>query len=278
MSATTVSVPYRGGVVDIEYGWLNPERRSGPLFVFLHEGLGSLSAWREFPKQLCDAGGCRGLVYSRPGYGWSTPRRADERWTPSFMHEQARELLPALLTALEIDSEAHPVWLLGHSDGGSIALIFAASFPGRTAGVVALAPHIFVEDASIASIRAVRSTYLSNYLRDRLARHHADPDSAFWGWNDVWLDPAFRSWNIQSLLPNIRCPVLAVQGRDDEYGTLAQVEGVARAVPRAELMAFDVCGHAVHRDQPELLTRAVTAFVRRHGRPTGAESWTLSPS
>ena len=207
MSAATVPVPYRGGAVDIEYGWLNPERRSAPLFVFLHEGLGSLSTWRDFPQRLCDAGGFRGLVYSRPGYGRSTPRPADEHWTPSFMHEQARELLPALLTVLHIDGEADPVWLLGHSDGGSIALIFAATFPHRTAGLVALAPHIFVEDISVASIRAVRSTYLSADLRDRLARHHADPDSAFWGWNDVWLDPAFRSWSIQSLLPGIvvRC-------------------------------------------------------------------------
>jgi pimeloyl-ACP methyl ester carboxylesterase len=278
MSAATVLVPYRGGAVDIEYGWLNPERRSAPLLVFLHEGLGSLSAWRDFPARLCDAGGMRGLLYSRPGYGRSTPRRTDERWTPAYMHEQARDLLPALLASLGIDTETDPPWLLGHSDGGSIALIFAATFPRHVAGVIALAPHVFVEDLSIDSIRAARAAYLMGALRDRLARHHADPDSAFWGWNEIWLDPAFRSWNIDSLLSGIRCPVLAVQGEDDEYGTLAQVDGVARSVSHAEQLVLDACGHAVHRDQPDDLIRATTKFVRQHSRTTRTESWTPSPS
>jgi len=188
------------------------------------------------------------------------------------------DLLPALLAALDSDSEAAPLWLLGHSDGASIALIFAATFPRRAAGLVVLAPHIFVEDISIASIRAARTTYLGNYLRDRLARHHADPDSAFWGWNDVWLDPAFRRWSIESLLPSIRCPVLAVQGHDDEYGTLAQIEGIARAAPHTELLTLDTCGHSVHRDQPDHLIRAVTTFVARHARSKGTESWTPSLS
>jgi pimeloyl-ACP methyl ester carboxylesterase len=271
-------VPCRNGTVEIEYAWIDRERRGAPLIVFLHEGLGSVSAWRDFPAQLCSAGGFRGLVYSRRGYGRSTPRLAHERWSPSYMHEEARELLPALLEALAIDGEAEPPWLLGHSDGGSIALIHAATFPDRVRGLVVLAPHIFVEDLSIASIEAARGAYRTTNLRERLARHHADPDSAFWGWNDVWLDPEFRAWNIESFLPGIRCPLLAVQGRDDEYGTLAQLEGIGRAVPEATILTLDGCGHAVHRDQPERLTSAVVGFVAQHPGPTRSSSWASARS
>jgi pimeloyl-ACP methyl ester carboxylesterase len=262
-------VPYRGGTVDIEYGWLRPERRAAPLLVFLHEGLGSLALWRDFPARLCDAGGFRGLVYSRPGYGRSTPRPSDERWTPGFMHEQAQELLPAFFAALEVDTEADPPWLVGHSDGGSIALVFAATFPRRAAGLVLLAPHLFVEDISIESIQAARTAYLETSLREKLGRYHADPDSAFWGWNDIWLDPEFRRWNIEELVPALRCPVLAVQGRDDEYGTLAQIEGIARGAPETELLVLEACGHSAHRDQPERLTQAVVDFVGRNRTRAG---------
>jgi pimeloyl-ACP methyl ester carboxylesterase len=273
-----VTVPYRGGTVEIEHAFINPARGGSPLVVFLHEGLGSLSSWRDFPQRLCDRGGFRGLCYSRPGYGRSTPRPAGEHWTPAFMHEQARDLLPALLGALGVDCAASPLWLLGHSDGGSIALIFAAAFPQDVAGLVVLAPHIFVEDVSVKSIEAARLLYLAGPLKDRLARHHVDPDSPFWGWNDVWLDPAFRRWNIEALLPSIRCPVLAVQGREDEYGTLAQIEGIVHGAPHAALLTLEACGHAVHRDQPERLTEAVVDFVARNPRAIRTESWTLSAS
>jgi len=228
--------------------------------VFLHEGLGSLSMWKGWPEQLCAAGGYRGLVYSRYGYGDSTPRPANERWRPDFMHVHALRTLPALLAALRVD--AARAWLVGHSDGGSIALIHAADYP--VAGVIAIAPHIMVEDLSIASIERARDVYRSTDLRARLARYHADPDSAFWGWNDVWLDPEFRDWSIEAMLPRIRCPVLAVQGRDDEYGTLAQVEGIRARVPGAELVVLDDCGHSPHRDQPAGLTRVINDFISRH--------------
>jgi pimeloyl-ACP methyl ester carboxylesterase len=264
VSSALVSVPYRDGTVEIELAWFERERRGAPLFVFLHDGLGSVSAWRDFPARLCAAGGLRGLVYSRPAYGRSTPRPPHERWPPGFMHEQARDLLPALLRALEVDAESDPPWLLGHSDGGSIALIHAATFPRQVSGLVVLAPHVFVEEISIASIAAARAAYETTDLREKLARHHADPDSAFWGWNDVWLDPEFRRWNIEALLPAIRCPVLAVQGRQDRYGTLAQIEAIARAAPQATLLALDDCGHSVHRDQPEPLIDAVGELVARH--------------
>ena len=177
------------------------------------------------------------------------------------MHEQAHAVLPALLARLGIED---PPWLFGHSDGGSIALLYAAAFPARVAGLVAVAPHVFVEDVSVASIEQARIAYEATDLRRRLARYHDDPDSAFRGWNDIWLDPAFRAWDIEECLPRIRCPVLAVQGEDDEYGTMAQVDAIARNVPQARLLKLPACGHSPHRDQPRALTDAVVAFLNEH--------------
>jgi pimeloyl-ACP methyl ester carboxylesterase len=267
MTGSTVRVPYRDGTVEVEYAWLNRELHRAPLFVFLHEGLGSVSAWREVPARLCAAGGFRGLVYSRPGYGRSTPRPTAERWAPTYMHEQARDLLPVLLDALDVDLDATPTWLFGHSDGASIALIHASSFPRALSGIVVLAPHIFVEAIAIAGVEAMGVAYRTTDLRDRLAWHHADPDSAFWGWNDAWLDPAFRDWTLVPLLPSIRCPVLAVQGRDDEYGTLAQIDGLAEAVPHTERLVLDGCGHFPHRDRFDVVAHATIEFVARHTYP-----------
>jgi pimeloyl-ACP methyl ester carboxylesterase len=220
--------------------------------------------WKDYPQRLCDAGGFRGLVFSREGYGHSTPRKHDERWPVDFMHAQARDVLPDIFDQLGVGMRGRQPWLLGHSDGASIALIYAAMFPERVAGVVALAPHIFVEDMSIESISAARKAYLAGDLRDRLARYHADVDSAFFGWNDVWLDPAFRGWSIEAMVPNVRCPLLVVQGADDEYGTLAQVEGIRARAPHAKILVLADCGHSPQRDQPQALTRAITDFIARH--------------
>jgi pimeloyl-ACP methyl ester carboxylesterase len=255
-----VEVLQAGAPVRLEYRFIEAARAS-PLLVTLHEGLGSLSAWREFPERLCAGVGMRGLVYSRAGYGRSTPRPHDQRWAPDFMHIQAREVLPALLDALDIDVRKSPPWLFGHSDGGSIALLHAAMFPDKVAGVIAVAPHLFVEDLSVRSIERARDVYRTTDLRERLARHHADVDSAFWGWNDIWLDPAFRAWNIEAELRSIRCPVLAVQGYDDEYGTMAQIDHITAAVPHAELLKLTACGHAVHRDRPQALIDATAQFI-----------------
>jgi pimeloyl-ACP methyl ester carboxylesterase len=248
----------------IETLWLRPEGvepGSGPLWLFLHEGLGSVSMWRDFPARLCSALQVEGLVYSRPGYGRSTPRPAAERWRPDFMHHQAYAVLPALLQALHIEPAKRPLWLFGHSDGGSIALLYASREGRALAGTVVLAPHIFVEEVSIASIAAAREAYRSTDLRQRLARHHDDPDSAFFGWNDVWLDPAFRDWSIEAELGAIRCPLLAVQGVDDEYGSLAQIRGIAARVPQTRLLELAACAHSPHRDQPETLVAAVGEFA-----------------
>jgi pimeloyl-ACP methyl ester carboxylesterase len=269
--AQFVDVSSDGRRVSIESQWLSPaphsgpllatrEERAGPLVVFLHEGLGSIAMWKDYPQALCDAGGYRGLVFSRPGYGRSTPREPDERWDVDFMHRQAEELLPQLFERLDVRKP----WLFGHSDGASIALIHAAQDHASVAGVIAVAPHIVVEDLSIASIEAARDAYASTDLRQRLARYHDDADSAFYGWNDVWLDPRFRAWSIEALLPRVACPILALQGANDEYGTLAQVEGIRARAPHTEVVVLDDCRHSPHRDQPQALTRAVTAFIARH--------------
>ena len=263
MSAEFVELAWRGRPVRIEHQWIARDLRAAPLLVFLHEGLGSVSMWRDFPQRLCDACGCRGLLYSRPGYGQSTPRPADEAWGPDFMHRQAHEVLPALLQALGVDAATRQPWLLGHSDGGSIALLYAAHFAKHLAGAIVLAPHILVEAVSVASIAEARTAYLQTDLRERLAKHHADPDSAFYGWNDIWLHPAFRTWSIEHELSAIQCPVLAVQGLDDEYGTLEQVRGIARRLPQTQLLELAQCGHSPHRDQAERVIAAARAFVSR---------------
>lgn len=260
-----VELPLAGRLTRIEYAWVGNPDPAAPLMVFLHEGLGSLSMWRDFPARLCQALGWRGLVYSRPGYGQSTPRPVTEAWTPRFMHDQALTVLPALLTALGVDTARTPPWLFGHSDGGSIALIHAAHCPGKVAGLVVLAPHILVEDISVASIELARQAYLNTdpqlNLKARLAKHHANPDSAFWGWNDVWLSSAFRSWDIRAELATITCPVLAVQGLDDEYGTLAQIRGIQAQAPHTQLLELPACGHSPHKDQPQAVMDAVRSFV-----------------
>jgi pimeloyl-ACP methyl ester carboxylesterase len=257
------SVAVDGANVDLEYRLIEGPA-SGPLFVFLHEGLGSVAMWKDFPDRLCAAAGARGLVYSRPGYGTSTPRRDDERWPADYMHHQARVVLPALLATLGIDAAADPPWLFGHSDGGSIALIHAATFPSRVAGLVVLAPHLDVEQGGIDSIALAREAYLHGDLRDRLARHHADVDSAFWGWNDVWLSDDFRRFDIRALLPSITCPILAIQGHGDQYGSMAHIDGIAAVHPATALLKLDDCGHSPHRDQAAAVVDATVHFVAGH--------------
>jgi pimeloyl-ACP methyl ester carboxylesterase len=263
MSASFVNIDWQCRPVRIEHQWLNAHLAEAPLFVFLHEGLGSVAMWRDYPQQLCDALGVRGLVYSRPGYGQSTPRDADEHWKPNFMHAQAHEVLPALLKALEVHEAP---WLFGHSDGGSIALLYAARHD--TAGVVVLAPHIRVEDVSVESIAQAKEAYENTDLRQRLARYHADVDSAFWGWNRIWLAAEFRDWSIDYELSTITCPVLAVQGVNDEYGTLAQIRDIQKHVPHTQLLELNLCGHSPHRDQPQALTQACVNFVQAQLSPT----------
>jgi len=242
----------------LEYVW-HGGSVAGPVVVMLHEGLGSVSMWRDFPSRLSAATGARVLVYSRYGHGRSAALESPR--TPQYLHEEALESLPELLDRLGVTS---PV-LFGHSDGASIALIHAAAAGRPVAAIVALAPHVKVEDLSVASIRKAREAYVSGDLRERLGRHHEHVDAMFWGWNDIWLADAFRSWNIEALLPRIACPILAIQGLDDEYGTLEQIESIARSVPRTRLLALTACRHSPHRDQPAAVLRATAEFIASLG-------------
>ena len=234
-----------------------PHQLNRPTLVFLHEGLGSVAMWRDFPARVAQATGCRSLVYSRYGYGQSDVLEAP--FGTDYMHREAQQALPELLAELEI----HQPVLVGHSDGASIALIHAGS-GNPVAGVIVMAPHCFVEDISIASIAAARTAALGTDLLQKLARYHRDAAKTFWGWNDIWLHPDFRAWNIESCLPAIRCPILAIQGEDDEYGSRAQLEAISAGAinsPDVDLLALADCRHSSHKDQPEAVIGAIVEFV-----------------
>ncbi len=258
-----VSILWREQKISVEVQRLGWQRNDAPLVVFLHEGLGSVALWRDFPARLCDAGNFRGLVISRPGYGRSTPRRAGTSLAPDFMHQQAQQVLPAVLEALDL---LEPAWILGHSDGGSIALLYAAHFPDRVRGLVVLAPHILVEQISLDAIAQARQAFLTGGLAEKLKRFHDDVDSAFWGWNDIWLDAGFRTWDIRAEVARISCPLLAIQGVNDEYGTLQQIRGIAEAAPQTVLLELADCGHSPQRDQPAKTIEAAVTFIHANSR------------
>lgn len=246
------------GTHRLETRWIAPLRDDAPVLVFLHEGLGCIDMWRDFPARVAAATGCAALLYSRYGYGRSTVRQGEARGT-DYLHVEALDALPALLDALGI----HDPVLIGHSDGGSIALIHAARARRRVRGVVAMAPHEFVEDITLAGIRKAREMWELTDLRARLGRFHDDPDGVFLSWNDTWQMPAFRTWNIVDELAAIACPVLAIQGEDDEYATLRQIEVIAEHVADTELLALADCRHSPHRDQPQAVIEAIARFVVR---------------
>jgi pimeloyl-ACP methyl ester carboxylesterase len=230
--------------------------RDAPTLVFLHEGLGSVSMWREFPGKVVEATGCPAVVYSRYGYGNSEILK--EPRSVRYMHDEALKTLPELLDALGV---REPV-LVGHSDGGSIALIHAAAH--RAKGLVLMAPHVFVEDLSVTSIAQARTAFETTDLPQKLGRHHADAAKTFRGWNDIWLHPDFRRWNIEEVLPRVTCPILAIQGFDDEYGTMAQLEAIARQTGGPiELLRLADCRHSPHRDQPRVVIEAMSRFIDR---------------
>ena len=240
----------------IEYADIAARRDGAPTLILLHEGLGSLTMWRDFPVRLAHATGCRTVTYSRWGYGRSD--RFPSPRDPRYMHREALDELPALRAALAIDD---PV-LVGHSDGASIALIHTGSRRWKVRGLILEAPHVFVEDVSIAGIEEAKHAYESDDLKRRLARYHADVEGVFRGWNDIWLSAAFRDWNIEEYLPGVNCPVLAIQGIDDQYGTVAQVNAVARGVKGSfEKLLLEDCMHAPHRDQEADSLAAMAGFL-----------------
>lgn len=238
-----------------------PAHRHGlPTILMLHEGLGCIAMWRHFPERVAAVTGCRVIVWSRAGYGHSQPY--GEPRTPRYMHREALEALPALLAEIGV---ARPL-LFGHSDGGSIALIFAGAFPEVPLGVIVMAPHEFVEEETLTGILAAREAWTATDLPQKLGRYHADVDRVFADWNDTWLSPAFRDWNIEDCLPAIRCPILAIQGADDEYATLRQIDVIAEKSADCQRLVLPDCGHSPHRDQAAKVLEAIAGFVDRLAR------------
>ncbi|OAN52245.1 alpha/beta hydrolase [Paramagnetospirillum marisnigri] len=242
----------------LEYKWLHPRVAGRPSLVLLHEGLGCVAIWKGFPEKLAEATGCGIFVYSRRGYGKSSPVPLPRPLT--YMHHEGLDVLPRLLETLDLG----PVVLVGHSDGASISLIHAGGTPAPTVlGVVAMAPHVMNEEVCVASIRLAKTAYESGDLRARLiGLHHDNVDCAFWGWNGAWLDPDFMAWNLEEFLPGIRVPVMVIQGRDDEYGSAVQYDSIqAKCGGSVEVVLLDKCRHSPHKDQPDTTLAAIARFV-----------------
>lgn len=242
-----------------------PPAGARPTIVMLHEGLGSVSTWKDFPEQLADVTGCGVLVYSRYGHGRSD--RLAEKRPVEFMHHEGMAVLPGLLERFGI---RQPI-LLGHSDGASICLIYAGTAAEKPRGLILEAPHVFVEEMTVQSIASIGQSYKTSDLPAKLARHHAHAEEMFWGWNEVWLDARFRNWTIEEYLAAIRCPVLLIQGEQDEYGSFAQIDAIKARAARAECFLLAECGHAPHRDQPALTLAAMADFVARTIEERGPE-------
>ena len=245
---------------DIEFRRLPGPSTLAPL-VFLHEGLGSVAMWQgragDWPAQVCEAAGRAGWVYSRQGYGQSPSIpdvRGKGRLGADYMHREAWEVLPSLLNSWGLDK---PV-LIGHSDGATIALLHAARFP--VAGCVVMAPHLLVEDMTISAIQAAQKAYVNGDLRPKLRKHHADVDCAFWQWNDVWLSPAFQSFDIREECHAITAPLLALQGEDDAYGSLRHLNELHTAAT-VERHVLQACGHSPHKDQAQKSLALVVGFL-----------------
>ena len=243
----------------LEYQWFGEKTPGKPVLVFLHEGLGSIRQWRDFPARVAEATGCVALAYDRYGYGQSDVLEEKKR-TVRFMHEEGLFALPQLFSSLKIEN---PI-LIGHSDGASIALIHAGA--GHSVrGLVAMAPHVFIEPLCLKSIDKAAEAFEKTDLAAKLGRYHRDARKTFYGWADVWLDPDFKGWDIRDdYLPGIRCPVLGIQGLNDEYGTMKQLDEIGRCSGGpTELLKLEECGHTPFRDQPEKTLEACVSFVRR---------------
>ena len=253
--------PSRGITIDgvrLESKWVGPEPDRAPTIVMLHEGLGSVKQWEDLPERLSHGTGCGVFVYSRAGYAGSDPVSLPR--SLSYMHDEALETLPKVLETIRFERGI----LLGHSDGASIATIYAGGIQDhRVRGLVLIAPHFFVEDVAIQSIERSRVAFETGDLRERLMEYHgANVDTAFWGWNRAWLDPEFRRWDIRESIGYIRVPILIVQGSDDQYGTTAQIEAATdEAYCPVDVALIPGARHAPHRDRPDETERAIENFV-----------------
>jgi pimeloyl-ACP methyl ester carboxylesterase len=229
-----------------------------PVLVFLHEGLGCIEVWRDFPAVVAGATGCNGLIYDRWGHGKSDPLELPRPL--HYVHDEALASLPAVLQQCKVDNAI----LIGHSDGGSIALIFAAEYPELVRGMITEAAHVFVEEVTLEGIRKAVATYETTNLKEKLSRYHGDnTELIFRGWCDTWLSPEFKKWNIEEYLPKIKCPTLVVQGKDDEYGSKAQVEAIVSQVsgPSTPLLVPN-CAHIPHHQARDVVARRVTQFIQ----------------
>ena len=246
---------------NLEYQQFTPCQSDDLTLIFLHEGLGCLAMWKDFPRQVAEATGCRVLTYSRAGYGGSDPCPLPRPLT--FMHDEGLNILPKILAEAGIQKAV----LIGHSDGASIALINAGGIADeRIRGLVLMAPHVFVEELTLTSIREARVAYKNTDLRERLARYHGDNvDCAFLGWNRAWLDEGFLSWNLEEYLPTITVPVLLIQGEDDNYGTIRQLEKITDGVAgEVGITLLPRCGHSPFRDRPAETLQAIVGFLQKH--------------
>jgi pimeloyl-ACP methyl ester carboxylesterase len=242
----------------IEFIWLGPGPDDAPTLIFLHEGLGCVDMWRDFPAKLAASTGCGAMVYSRLGYGHSDPCPLPR--PIHFMHDEGLEMLPELLEVTAI----RECILIGHSDGGSIAIVYAGGTSAKPLrGVITEAAHVFCEEISVRSIQQAKNFFQNGDLRLKLEKYHgANTECAFWGWNDVWLHPDFIHWNLEAYLPKIKVPMLVIQGENDEYGTSAQVGAIAqKAGMGAEVLLLPECGHSPHRDQEAPTLKAMTNFI-----------------
>ncbi len=256
--SSTLAITH-GYLVDghwLEAARIEPRHADLPTLVMLHEGLGSVAHWKDFPIQLAEETGAGIFVYSRYGHGGSDALTGPR--TVSYMHHEAQIVLPQILEKAGIE---RPL-VLGQSDGASIAILYAGMFPDSPAGLILEAPHVFVEDVTVSSIAQARMRYNETDMPRRLSRYHASPDSLFRAWSDIWLDPGFRSWNIESFLGFIRCPVLVLQGAQDEYGTIEQVAAIQRKIPLASTIVLDNCKHAPHRDRCDATLSAIGRFLQ----------------
>jgi pimeloyl-ACP methyl ester carboxylesterase len=243
----------------IEYVFHKVERPGASVIVMLHEGLGALSLWRNFPKKLSDILNCSVFVYSRHGYGYSD--FIDEEFDTQYMHREAISILPQLLSHFEINN---PI-LYGHSDGASIALIHASLADTRVKGLILEAPHVFVENISLDGLKAARDAFEKGGLKESLAKHHCEPERIFRYWSNIWLSSNFLSWNIVSCVSDIRCPTLLIQGEQDAYGTLSQIDTIMKNIPsNCEKKILPAIGHSPHRETSELVLQSVQSFINRN--------------
>ncbi len=257
----------RAGEASLEYACFGPSPTETPTIVLLHEGLGCVALWRDFPTALAEATGFGVLAYSRAGYGASDPARLPRPL--DYMTREATEVLPEVLAAVGFRRGI----LLGHSDGATIAALYAGGVSDhRVRGLILMAPHFFTEPMGLAEIARAKAAYDSGDLRSRLAKYHQNPNNAFRGWNDVWLDPDFRAWDVSDAIDHLRVPTLAIQGRDDPYGTLDQIDTLeARSYAPVDRMILDGCGHAPFKEAPDAILAEIAAFSTRLERIEAAE-------